>query len=66
MRILWWNGFAYLTMNFVGLLFPRHENMVSNITFPAQLGEVASMLWLVIKGAAPQERDAAALSSSAP
>jgi hypothetical protein len=60
------NGFAYLTMSFVGLLFPRHENMVSNITFPAQLGEVAFMLWLVIKGAAPQERDAAALSSSAP
>jgi hypothetical protein len=28
--------------------------MVSNIAFPAQLGELAFMLWLVIKGAVPK------------
>jgi hypothetical protein len=28
--------------------------MLSNITFPAVLGEMAFMLWLVIKGAKPQ------------
>jgi hypothetical protein len=27
--------------------------MVSNIAFPALLGEMALMLWLVIKGARP-------------
>ena len=59
------NGFAYLTMSPTGLLSPRYEDMVSNVTFPAQLGEVAFMLWLVIKGAKPQPLDAAALSSSA-
>jgi hypothetical protein len=28
--------------------------MLSNIAFPALLGEMAFMLWLVIKGAKPQ------------
>ena len=28
--------------------------MVSNIAFPALLGEMAFMLWLVIRGAKPQ------------
>jgi Domain of unknown function (DUF4386) len=59
------NGFAYLTMSFTGLLSPQYEDMVSNVTFPAQLGEVAFMLWLVIRGAKPQALDARALSSSA-
>jgi hypothetical protein len=45
-------------MSFTGLLLPQYENMISNITFPAQLGEVAFMLWLVINGAKPQPLDA--------
>ncbi|MGC2321810.1 MAG: hypothetical protein WA463_04180 [Terriglobales bacterium] len=44
---------------------PQYEDMVSNLAFPALLGEMAFMLWLVIKGAKPQPPDAAALSSSA-
>jgi hypothetical protein len=44
------NGFAYLTISFTGLLLPEYEVMVSNIAFPALLGEVAIMLWLLIKG----------------
>jgi Domain of unknown function (DUF4386) len=59
------NGFAYLTISFTGLLLPQYEGMVSNLAFPALLGEMAFMLWLVIKGAKPQPPDAAALSSSA-
>jgi hypothetical protein len=39
--------------------------MVSNIAFPALLGEMAFMLWLVIKGAKPQAVGAAASSSAA-
>jgi hypothetical protein len=54
------NGFAYLTQSFTGLLLPRYEDMVSNYSFPALLGELALMLWLVIKGANPQGLDAAA------
>lgn len=45
------NGFAYLIMSFTGLLLPQYEDMVSNIAFPALLGEMVFMLWLVIKGA---------------
>ena len=47
------NGFAYLITSFTGLLLPQYEQLVSNITFPALLGELAFMLWLVIKGAKP-------------
>jgi len=59
------NGFAYLAMSFTGLLLPQYEDTVSNIVFPAQLGELAFMLWLVIKGAKPPALDAAASSSAA-
>jgi hypothetical protein len=45
------NGFAYLAMSFTGLLLPQYEDMVSNIVSPALLGEVATMLWLLIRGA---------------
>ncbi len=48
------NGFAYLAMGFTGLLLPQYEHVVSNITFPALFGELAIMLWLVIKGAKVQ------------
>jgi len=48
------NGFAYLIISFTGLLVPQYEEMVSNIAFPALLGEMAIMLWLLIKGAKPQ------------
>jgi hypothetical protein len=59
------NGFAYVIISFTGLLLPRYEDMVSNFAFPALLGEMAFMLWLVIKGAKPQALDAAALSTPA-
>ena len=59
------NGFAYLAMSFTGLLLPQYEDMVSNIAFPALLGEMVLMLWLVIKGARPQSLDAAASASAA-
>jgi hypothetical protein len=48
------NGFAYLAMSFTGLLLPQYEDAVSNITFPALLGELVLMLWLLIMGAKEQ------------
>jgi hypothetical protein len=45
------NGFAYLASSFTGVLFPRYEDTVSNVLFPALFGEVAIMLWLAIMGA---------------
>jgi hypothetical protein len=59
------NGFAYLILSFTGLLLPQYENMMFNIAFPAMLGEMAFMLWLVIKGAKPQPLDAAPSSLTA-
>jgi|HubBroStandDraft_6_1064221.scaffolds.fasta_scaffold384874_2 hypothetical protein len=52
------NGFAYLTISLTGLLIPQYEDMVSNSAFPALLGEMAIMLWLLIKGAKSQPEDA--------
>lgn len=45
------NGFAYLALSLTGLLLPQYEEMVSNYAFPAQLGEVVFMLWLLVMGA---------------
>lgn len=47
-------GFAYLAMSLTGLLLPQYEDLVSTITFPAQLAELAFILWLLIMGAKPQ------------
>ena len=44
------NGFAYLVLSFAGLLLPQYKDMVLKIAFPAMFGEVAFMLWLLIKG----------------
>lgn len=48
------NGLAYLAMSFTGIFSARWEDMTSNIALPALLGEVAFMLWLLIKGAKDQ------------
>jgi hypothetical protein len=45
------NGIAYLAGSFTGLLAPQYEARVFNILFPAMLGEVATMLWLLVMGA---------------
>lgn len=45
------NGFALLVLSFTSLLLPQYKDMVFNIAIPAMFGEVAFMLWLLIKGA---------------
>jgi hypothetical protein len=37
--------------DFLSVFVPQYEDMASNIAFPALLGEVATMLWLLIRGA---------------
>ena len=44
------NGVAYLTLSFTNLLFPQYGNMIYTYAFPTFFGEVAFMLWLLIKG----------------
>lgn len=47
------NGIAYVTLCLVGELFPQYYGTVFNDAQPAFFGEIAIMLWLVIKGAKP-------------
>jgi len=50
------NGFGYLAISLTGLLLPHYENAVANVTFPVLTGEVAFVLWLLIRGAKEQTR----------
>jgi hypothetical protein len=45
------NGFAYVIISFTGELLPQYQGKVFNMSTPALFGELALMLWLVIKGA---------------
>ena len=48
------NGLAYLTMSFTGILLShQYQQKVFTYSQPALAGELALMLWLVIKGAKP-------------
>jgi hypothetical protein len=58
-------GFCYLALSVTGILWPEYQNKVFAISQPAFFGEVALMLWLVIKGAKPQTADAAPAASAA-
>jgi hypothetical protein len=48
------NGFGYLAMSFTGLLLPDYSSRVEKIAFPAITGELAFLLWLLIRGAREQ------------
>jgi Domain of unknown function (DUF4386) len=52
-------GFAYVILSLTGVLLPQYQGKVFTISQPAFFGELALMLWLVIKGAKPPVRDAA-------
>ena len=58
-------GFAWVTLCLTSVLLPQYQEKVNSYCQPAFFGEIAFMLWLVIKGANPQALDPAALSSPA-
>jgi hypothetical protein len=58
------NGFGYLAISFTGLLLPHYEHAVANAMFPVLPGEVAFVLWLLIKGAKEQPANVATLASA--
>ena len=57
-------GFAYVILSLTGELLPQYQEKVFTYSQPAFFGELAIMLWLVIKGAKPPA-DATGPSSSA-
>ncbi len=54
------NGAAYVAISITALLWPLHADVVSRAAFPALLGELWIMLWLLIKGARVQTLAASA------
>jgi len=46
-------GIAYLTLSLTGELVPQYQSKVFAYSQPAFCGEIALMLWLVIRGAKP-------------
>jgi Domain of unknown function (DUF4386) len=53
-------GLAWVFLCFTGILLPQYADKMNTYLQPAILGEIAFMLWLVIKGAKPPQMDAAA------
>ena len=46
-------GLSYVALSLTGVMFPAYEDKVFKISQPAMFGELALMLWLLIKGARP-------------
>ena len=46
-------GFAWVILSLTGILLPQYADKVNTYSQPAVLGEIAFMLWLLIKGAKP-------------
>src|SRR6266496_586455 len=53
-------GFAWVILSLTAILFPEYQNKVDSYCQPAFFGEIAFMLWLLIRGAKPQAVSAAA------
>ena len=45
------NCFAYVMISLTGLLWPQNYSKVFNLSQPVLFGEIAIMLWLLIRGA---------------
>jgi hypothetical protein len=54
-------GFGWLILSLTAILAPQYQDKLFAIFQPAFLGEIALMLWLVIKGAKPPALKAAPL-----
>ena len=54
------NGFAYVALSFIGLMYPDYNDAAFSMATPILFGELAIMLWLVIKGARTKPLAAAA------
>lgn len=48
------NGFAYVIPSFTALVLPEYRDVVTRIAFPFLFGELAILLWLLIRGARDQ------------
>ena len=58
-------GFAWVILSFTGILLPQYQDKVNTFLQPAIMGEIAFMLWLLIRGAKPQALATASSSAAA-
>ena len=58
------NGVAYVIVSLTGTLLPEHQEKVFNLSFPALLGEIALMLWLVVRGVKAEEANGPGLRAA--
>lgn len=58
-------GFAYVMLSLTGELLPQYQQHVFEYAQPAFFGELALMLWLVIKGARPMNTTGPAMEAGA-
>ena len=58
-------GLGWVILSLTGVLLPSYYDKVFTYCQPAFFGEVAFMLWLLIKGGRPPALDAAASLSAA-
>jgi hypothetical protein len=59
------NGIAYVMLSLTDILLPQYSSKASIIAQPALFGEIALVLWLLIKGAKPPVPDATPVSPTA-
>jgi hypothetical protein len=55
-------GVAWVIVSLTGILLPQYQDNVYGYAQPAILGEIAFMLWLLIKGAKPKVAEASTSS----
>jgi hypothetical protein len=58
-------GFAWVILSLTGIVLPQYQSNVNTYSQPAFFGEIAFMLWLVIKGARPPALNATVLTAAA-
>lgn len=58
-------GFCWVILSLTGVLLPQYQHKVFVYCQPASFGEIAFMLWLVIRGAKPPAFDGSAAAASA-
>jgi Domain of unknown function (DUF4386) len=56
-------GIAWVILRLTDILLPQYQGKVNAYSQPAFFGEIAFMLWLVIRGARPPALDATVLTS---
>src|SRR5437773_1487443 len=57
-------GVAWMILSLTAILLPQHQDKVYSYAQPAFFGEIAFMLWLLIKGAKPPALDPTTSSSA--